>query len=182
MSSCKEYLNSGRYLWRHNGIVNYIISLIDKKAFKVYSDLPGYTTPAGGSIPADLLVTPLKPDLVIIDIKNMTVEVAELTCPWETRIEVAHKLKTEKYSHFVTDINQDFKTTLTCFEVGSRGLVSRENRDRIRRLHKYTDKSVKLKKFIQNISYISILSSYYIYIARNEPSWTDPPFISPPNQ
>ena len=47
---------------------------------------------------------------------------------------------------------------------------------------KFTDKSVKLKKFIENCSYISILSSYYIFIARNEPSWTDPPFITPPNQ
>ncbi len=97
LSSFKEYLNSGRYLWRHNGIVNYIISKIDKKAFKVYSDLPGYTTPAGGSIPADLL----KPDLVIIDNKNKTVEIAELTCPFESRIQVAHNLKTEKYSHFI---------------------------------------------------------------------------------
>ena len=83
--------------------------------------------------------------------------------------------------HFVTDI-KDFKVTLNCFEVGSRGLVNRDNKERLRRLHKFTDKSVKLKKFIENISYISILSSYYIFIARNEPSWTDPPYISPPNQ
>ena len=156
--------------------------MIDKSSYKVYSDLPGYTTPAGGSIPADLLVTPLKPDIVIIDQKNKTVEIAELTCPFETRIAAAHKLKQDKYAHFLTDINQEYKPTLTCFEVGSRGLVTRENRERIRRLHKYTDKSVKLKKFIQNISYISILSSYYLYIARNEPCWTDPPYISPPNQ
>ena len=39
---------------------------------------------------------------------------------------------------------------------------------------KFTDKSVKLKKFIENISFISI------FIACNEPSWTDPPYISPP--
>ena len=82
-------------------------------------------------------------------------------------------------SHFVTDI-KDFKATRTCFDVGSRGFVNRDNRERLRRLHKFTDKSVKLKKFIENISCISILSSYYIFIARNEPSWTDPPYISPP--
>ena len=157
------------------------MGLVDKKAFQVYSDLPGYTTPAGGSVPADLLVTPLKPDLVIIDHKNKTVEIAELTVPFETRLEISHKLKTEKYSHFSTDISK-LKATRTCFEVGSRGLVNRDNRERLRRLHKFTDKSVKLKKFIENISYIRILSSYYIFIARNEPSWTDPPFITPPNQ
>ena len=126
-----------------------------------------------------MMVTPLKPDLVIIDQKNKAVEIAELTVPFETRLEISHKLKTEKYSHFVTDI-KNFKATLTCFEVGSRGMVNRDNKERLRRLHKFTDKSVKLKKFIENISYISILSSYYIFIARNEPSWTDPPFISPP--
>ena len=144
--------------------------------------MQGRAPRAGGSIPADLLVTPLKPDMVFIDQKKKTVEIAELTVPFEPRLEISHRLKTEKYSHFVTDINRDFKTTLTCFEIGSRGLVNRDNKDRLRRIHKFTDKSVTLKKFTQNISYISILSSYYIYIARNEPSWTDPPYISPPSQ
>ena len=80
---CQVALKSMKYLWRHNAILNYILGMIDKKSFVVYSDLPGFTTPAGGSIPADLLVTPLKPDIVIIDQKNKTVEIAELTCPFD---------------------------------------------------------------------------------------------------
>ena len=59
--------------------------------------------------------------------------------------------------------------------------MTRENRDRLRKIHKFTDKSKTLKKFIQDISYIAILSTYYIYIARNEPAWSDPPFITPPS-
>ena len=72
------------------------------------------------------------------------------------------------------------KRLIIPFEVGCKGHVTRENKERLRRIHKLTDKSKPLKKFIQDISYITILSSYYIYIARNEPAWSDPPFITPP--
>ena len=58
--------------------------------------------------------------------------------------------------------------------------MDRDNKNRIRKLHKFTDKSKTLKKFVE-VSHIAILSSYYIYIARDEPAWTDPAYISPPS-
>ena len=173
-------MESGRYLWRHNAVISYITKVIDTKAFTVFSDIPGYTTAGGGTIRADLCPTLEKPDLVLIDEKKKTVDLFELTVPGELRISESNKLKADRYSHFKTDI-VSYKTTVTPFEISVKGHVTRENRDRLRRIHKFTDKSKTLKKFIQDISYIAILSTYYIYIARNEPAWSDPPFITPPS-
>ena len=56
LSNCKTALDTNRYTWRHNCIINYIVSNVDPK-FTVYSDLPGHTAPGGGSIPPELCVT-----------------------------------------------------------------------------------------------------------------------------
>ena len=175
LSCCKVYLESGRFLWRHNAVVSYIMKMINIKSFTAYGDIPGHTTAAGGTIPANLCPTLEKPDLVIIDEKKKTVDLFELTVPGELRISVSNKLKADRYDHFKKDINNEYKTTITPFEISCTGHVTRENRDRLRKIHKFTDKSKTLKQFIQDISYITILSSYYIFIARNKPAWSDPP-------
>ena len=36
LNSCQVALKSGKYLWRHNAILNYILGMIDKKSFIVY--------------------------------------------------------------------------------------------------------------------------------------------------
>ena len=54
------------------------------------------------------------------------VEIAELTItiPFETHLDISHKIKTEK------DNMQDYKATVTCFEVVSR---DRDNKERLQR-------------------------------------------------
>ena len=64
LSFCKVALEQGRLLWRHNNIVKYIVQNIDQK-YVVHSDVEGYTTPNGGTIPAALTVTGLKPDITV---------------------------------------------------------------------------------------------------------------------
>ena len=59
-------LDNGKYLWRHNCIVNYVMKSLDTKKYSVYSDLPGYTI-GGGSVPPELCITVQKPDIVIQD-------------------------------------------------------------------------------------------------------------------
>ena len=58
--------------------------------FTVYSDLPGHTAPGGGSIPPELCVTNLKPDIVILNKDAKNIYFFELTCPSEKNIEEAH--------------------------------------------------------------------------------------------
>ena len=40
LSICKVALDSGRFTWRHNCVISYIVKSIDEK-YTVYSDLPG---------------------------------------------------------------------------------------------------------------------------------------------
>ena len=69
-----------------------------------------------------------KPDIVIIDKRNKSVAVLELTCPAEHRIPAANNLKMEKYAHFETD-HPEKNISVTPFEIGSHtGYVTKEIR------------------------------------------------------
>ena len=81
--------------------------------FLVNIDIQGSQT-----LPPDILVTNLKPDLVVIDRETKKVDIFELTVPGEHRIEISNKLKSDKYQHFLTDITH-YQPTVTAFEVGA---------------------------------------------------------------
>ena len=81
MNCCSVMLKSDRYTWRHNNLVNFIVTNVDKSKFKVNSDLPGWEAPGGGTIPSQLCVTRLKPDIVIVDEVKKILHIFELTVP-----------------------------------------------------------------------------------------------------
>ena len=180
LNCCKKALDGGRFTFRHDNILAYISSCLDRDKFTAYVDIDGSKTPAGGTIPPQMLVTNLKPDIVILDKKSKKISIFELTVPNELRIETSHKLKTEKYQHFLSDITI-YQPSLTPFEVGSvSGYISRDNRKYIGSIHKFCKPNIKLKNFLQNISAISVLSSYYLFNCRSIEHWENPNPISPP--
>ena len=180
LNCCKKSLEDGRYTYRHDSILNYIDKCLDLEKFVCFVDIEGRKTPAGGTLPPKVIVTTLKPDIVIIDNKTKEVNIFELTCPGEKRIDVANKLKKEKYQHFLKDITQ-FKATVTPFEVGSNtGHISQRNKQSFHLLHKYCKKNIKLNQFKNNISAISGLSSFFIFNCRNEKNWEPMDYILPP--
>ena len=104
----------------------------------------------------------------------------ELTVPFELRITEAHKLKTEKYSHFEKDITE-YTTKIIALEIGSRGHVTSENKDRLKLLYNFTTKDLKFKSFVKSVSAISVLASYYIFISRKEAEFNaNTPYIRSP--
>ena len=108
---------------------------------------------------------------MIVEKSNKTVTIFELTIPAEHRIKSAHELKFQKYQHFITDI-QTYTVKVIPFEIGSHtGYISSDNKKSIHSLHKFCEKNITLKKFTQNISAITVLSSYYIFNARNQDNW-----------
>ena len=180
LSCCSPSLEQGRFTFRHDNVLYYISTCLDKKRFKCFLDLDGQRTVAGGTIPSSLVVTVKKPDIVIVDQKCKSVNIFELTVPGETRLDTAHKLKTESYSHFVRDITSH-TVTVTPFEVGAHtGHINNDNKKRLKTLHSFCTKDIKLKKFKENISAISILSSYYIFNCRNQEMWSTPDHILAP--
>ena len=183
LNICPIGKDTGRWTWRHNNVVNYIVSCVDKEKYTVYSDLPGHTAAGGGSIPPEICITVQKPDIVIIDKSSKDVHLFELTCPLETNIDLRHQDKCDKYAHFVTDCSSaNSKCTVTCFEVSSRGLITPRNHDHLSNLHKFTQKGVKMSMFKKNISALSVLSSYHIWLCRSDPTFQEPPFLPPPFQ
>ena len=60
-------LDQGRYTFRHDRIVQYIVQCLGKSRFEVYLDLEGHKTPDGRTIPALVCLTADRPDIVIID-------------------------------------------------------------------------------------------------------------------
>ena len=116
----------------------------------------------------------------IIDEPKKTVLMFELTVPGELRIEAAHKLKFDKYQHFETAVTQ-FQVKVIPFEIGSTtGYVSNNNKSSLTHLHKFCSPNIKLKKFIEHISVITILGSFYIFNARKEANWSENNCISAP--
>ena len=178
LSNCKVALDTDRYTWRHNCVINYIVTNVDPK-FRVFSDLPGHTASGGGSIPPELCVTTLKPDIVILNDQAKSIHLFELTCPSEKNIEERHTEKSNKYAHFTTDIT-DYKCKVEAFEVSSKGFLTSRNHTTLATLHKFINPSIKLSLFKKNISALSLTASYHIFNCKTEPVFVEPPFLLPP--
>ena len=177
LNGCKTMLDQGRYTYRHDSILNFIVSKIDQNQFTVYSDINGYQATNGGTIPVTMAVTQLKPDIVIVNEKEKTVDIFELTVPFESNIKARNIYKSNKYAHFSRDITSH-KTTVTAFEVGARGYLTVENEKRLKKICSFCKKGTKPKEFLESISKLAITCSYLIYTARKQPSWTSPGYMT----
>ena len=122
LNCCSTMLNTGRYTWRHNNLINFIVNNVAKN-FQVFSDLPGWETTGGGTIPVNLCVANMKPDIVILDSQKKQLHIFELTCPMTANIEKRNLEKSKKYAPFVRDIT-GMTCTVNCFEVSSTGFIS----------------------------------------------------------
>ena len=177
LNCCKIMLDTQRYTWRHNNLINYIANSVDPK-FKMFSDLQGCETAGGGTIPADLCVTNLKPDIVIIDSEKKILHIFELTIPLTSNIEQRHAEKSQKYAHFLTDIT-GYKSTVNCFEVSSTGFISKRNKSTLTSLHKLMKQDIKKSTFLSNLNSLAWYGSYKIWLTREDPTFTEPPFLVP---
>lgn len=170
LNHCPISLHQHRFTWRHDNILLYISKSLDPLKCKFYSDLPGFSLPGGGTLPPHICVTPERPDLVILNEESKEIYIFELTVPLETNISSAHSRKTEKYSHLYTDITL-YTPSILPFEIGSRGYISPNNKILLKKIHKFCSPSTSFTNFCHNISTISILSSYYIFITRTSSDW-----------
>ena len=60
----------------------------------------------GGTIPADIVPTSLRPDVVIVNRKEKSIELMELTCSFEKNIDSANLRKQTNYLDLKTDIEE----------------------------------------------------------------------------
>ena len=65
VSSCKSYLEQGRYTWRHDSVLNFIANTLSGlQSCSLYADLPTFLSPS--RITGDSL----RPDLILISKNN----------------------------------------------------------------------------------------------------------------
>ena len=83
LNICKVGLDTGRWTWRHNNVLKYIMDSLDTTKFSVFSDLPGLEAAGGGTIPPEICVTNLKPDIVILDKKKRNCTYLNSLAPWK---------------------------------------------------------------------------------------------------
>ena len=104
----------------------------------------------------------------------------ELTCPWDSNITRSHTYKEEKYAFLFADMSRQFKTYLFSVEVSVRGQVTAENKKRLKAfVYRVCDKpKVVFKSIVTTVSKVALLSSFSIFKARAEPSWSDPPLLN----
>ena len=102
--------------------------------------------------------------------------VFELTCPFERNIEREHAFKEEKYAPLIADLSRSFKVFHYSVEIAARGFISKQNKARLKSfaLNCCDVRSADVKKFISYCSKASLLASFSIFQARNEPAWSSP--------
>ena len=182
LSNCPTALDQGRYTWRHNSVLSNIIRLIRPKLLpsaKLFSDLPWFLAPGGGSIPPHILVTNQRPDIVIVNESLGEVIVSELTCPWDGNIARSHTFKEEKYAPLIADLSQRYTCYHFSIEISVRGQVSNDNKKRLKAFsyRACSDAKLVFKSMVPILSKTALLASFSIFAARAEPSWVSSSLI-----
>ena len=182
LNYCSISLNQGRFDWRHDSVLKVLTStLLEGKPedLLIYSDLVGFKI-NGGTIPGDILCTLERPDIVMLERNSKKIILLELTCSFESNIDAAHVRKVGKYQDLKEDLEaRNYKVTLMPFEIGSRGQVTKRNRTALADIFKANQIKVKTGKLFKEMSKVAMLCSFSIFHAREQPTWSSPPYLSP---
>ena len=164
LNNCKHLLNNGAYKWRHDSILQQIVSVIRIRTpnAQVTADIQGYTYRLPFSCDTDW-----RPDIVIHH-SNHNIEFVELTVPFETNTASAHSRKTTKYANLLQGAKAEgLKPTLTCIEMGSRGIPSPAWNAWVKTNHLH-------QNFTKTCASIALTASHLIWLHKGT-TWPNPP-------
>jgi hypothetical protein len=147
----------------------------------VYRDLGGLQAPGGRSIPSLVMAQTQRPDLVILDRLvhgRHRISLVELTCPWDTDADKARDRKISRYAGLKEELsNQGWDCSLYMIEVGAQARISKVLKDRLLSLFRSWVPSGHrsgVAQMIMYASWISLVCSFSIFQARNNPGWITP--------
>ena len=64
-------METGRWTWRHNNIVNYVVNSLDTTKYTLFSDIEEHEVPGGGTVTPEVTVTSiLKTAVWKLDVLN----------------------------------------------------------------------------------------------------------------
>lgn len=183
LNICSTALNQGRFTWRHNSVLSIILSRLhdvisdhSSHGIQIFADISSWTV-GGGTIPPNVLATSQRPDLVLVDAAKKRILIMELTVPFEMNINDAHNRKMDRYGSLVLDLQTaGYRTELIRVEIGSRGLITKDNQNRIKSIFKFTGNRAP-KSIFKDLCKSALLCSYALWNSRHEPQWTDCPYL-----
>jgi hypothetical protein len=118
--------------------------------------------------PQDVVVTSLRPDMVLLSRSTKTIIVAELTVPWEERLAISHQLKKAKYQDLVDEAAvKGWHATSYPIEVGCRGFPAKSLRHFLQMVGL---EPKQLKKATRDIAAAAESSSRWLWLKRAH-SW-----------
>ena len=129
LNGCQEALIQGRYTWRHDSVLNCLLSSVRETlpaTAHLYADIPtrraSESPPA--TIPTNISATQARPDMVLIE--DLSVNLLELTIPTNTyeALQAAKNRKLEKplYLQLVSDLeDRGLSVSFLTLEIGSLG-------------------------------------------------------------
>eukprot|EP01083_Nonionella_stella_P082975 229243_1 len=110
----------------------------------------------------------------------------ELTVPFETNFNKAHKRKMDKYNALTNHLSSRDpinKCNLICLEIGSRGIFSKDNSKRLKDIVSVTGplpNRKQLRRLKRQLEKIIIKASHRIFQQRNNKHWIEHARITEP--
>ena len=96
----------------------------------------------------------------------------EVTIPWDSieSIEAAQKRKKERYADLVREISAEHRIELITLEVGTRGFISTDNKQKLISLCRKW-KIKKMSAVLATTARLALIGSRSIWNGRNSPTW-----------
>ena len=168
VSSCKSYLEDGRYTWRHNSA---LLSLA--KTFSSFSDCLLYADLPSFLSPSVITGDSLRPDLVFIS-RNSILYILELTVGFESNIQINSDRKASKYSSLILDLNHTYSDVkFVNLSMSTIGIMGKSSESLLLMLDDLNLDKPTQKYLIRKVINIAIRCTYYIFCCRNKP-WSNP--------
>ena len=118
------------------------------------------------TIPPDILCSPQRPDIVILNRARKEIILVELTIPFETNIEKAQEMKAARYAPLVAGLQDvGFKCSYYSLEIGARGILSFGSSKTLSQISGASRKRVKT--VMKDLSQIVIQCSYLLFKAKD---------------
>ena len=128
-------------------------------------------------IPPQIAASAKRPDICIYSEKAKKVCFVELTSPSEENFRYWQITKRLKYEDLISAAKDNgYKAYCKTIEVGARGYMSKVS------VHAFSFLGIRGKKFNEvraELTRVAIRCSHYIWTCRDNPSWGDPPRITP---
>ena len=126
-----------------------------------------------------LVVSTLRPDILLFLRSNKKVIISELTCPYEENMSQWHEEKSQKYYPLLRSITSNgWSVYFYAIEVGALGFCAESVRSYLRSLG--FNKRL-YRKTLQTLSSASLRRSSEIWLCRNSKSWSLPHPVSMSN-